>query len=401
MDEDDYMDEADFPEPLTPLRKVEIVSSETSTKIQCVECCFKRGLLTCTTCRAVRYCGTECQRKQWKSHKQLCGRIKKNREKVEALAEPLKVFKLLDGRIVNIFKENLGIWAHDEESAGGAGMEAYDTARHFLADLYTSCGNENNSQIAFELAAENMLDLMVLSYKRRSKEGIKEFVPWMLIVAEMDQKAYNYTRYFNIRSQVDYPLPYLYVEDQDIEEDLPKGQLSIHDMTNIALIKYKRMKRLLVDRLEVRASWNNFLLGTDPVVGECSVVLNLRGVSPVIYKIEQFVFGNIIERIAMLSTQVEELLTEVNDQNKFALPGILDDTIIPTIAYDVTAFFALSEHEREIDHLARVASLLSENSGVAWIKTTRIDEYLKYFVKNGKVIDPDTFNKELLVGKFA
>merc|ERR1719483_1073124 len=161
------------------------------------------------------------------------------------------------------------------------------------------------------------------------------------------------------------------------------------------------MKRLLVDRLEVRASWNNFLLGTDPVVGECSVVLNLRGVSPVIYKIEQFVFGNIIERIAMLSTQVEELLTEVNDQNKFALPGILDDTIIPTIAYDVTAFFALSDHEREIDHLARVASLLSENSGVAWIKTTRIDEYLKYFVKNGKVIDPDTFNKELLVGKFA
>ena len=395
------MDEDNFPEPLPPVRKIEIVRSESATSCQCSVCCVEKGLLTCTSCKAVRYCGASCQRKQWKRHKSLCRLIKRKREETEASAEPLKAFKLPDDKIVNIFKENLGILEFDGEYVGGAGiMSAYDDARMSLFDALKKCGERNNSRIACELAAENMLDLMVLSYKGRAMEGIREYVPGMLIAAEMDQEAYNYTRYFTLRDQVDHSLPYLHVEDQDIEEYLNKDQLYIREMVDIALIKYKRMKRLMFDRLQVEASWKNFLMGTHPVVGKYSVVSNIRGLTPVIEKLKQFVYNGITERIARLSRQVDELLTDVNDQNEFVFPGILDHETIPAINYEAP-HGSLSEEEEEIDCNARDASIISEYSGGAWIKSTLVDNYLEYFIKTGTVLDPENYDREKLIVSFG
>lgn len=395
------MDEDDFPEPLPPVRKIEIVRSETNTKCQCSLCCVNKGLQTCTSCKAVRYCGATCQRKQWKTHKNLCKLIKSKREETIACAEPLKAFKLEDNRVVNIFKENLGILEFDGEYVGGSGiMSAYDSARMGLFDVLKKCGEHNNSRIASELAAENMLDLMVLSYKGRAMEGIREYVPGMLIAAEMDQQAYNYTRYFTLRGHVGHSIPYLHVEDQDIEEHLNKDQLYIREMVDIALIKYKRMKSLMFDRLEVEASWKNFLIGTHPMVGENSVVLKIRGLTPVIEKLKMFVYSGITERIARLSRQVDELLTDVNDQNEFVFPGILDHETIPAIKYEAP-HGSLSEEEEEIDCNARDASIISEYSGGAWRKATVVDDYLEYFICDGNVIDPEKYDRHSLIASFG
>ena len=69
------------------------------------------------------------------------------------------------------------------------------------------------------------------------------------------------------------------VEDQAIEEVVDITKLNLFDMMYIALVKYKRMRRLSFERLEIEASWKNFLVGTHPSAGGNSVVLNIRGIS--------------------------------------------------------------------------------------------------------------------------
>ena len=68
-------------------------------------------------------------------------------------------------------------------------------------------------------------------------------------------------------------------------------------MVDIALVKFKRMKRVILERLEVEASWKNFLKGTNPRAGGVSVVECIRGITLVTEKIKKFVFGDITERL--------------------------------------------------------------------------------------------------------
>ena len=77
-------------------------------------------------------------------------------------------------------------------------MSAYYSALRILVDLLKKCGDLNNSRIAYDLAAENLLDLMALSYKSGADQ-FRKYVPGMLIAAEKDQEAYNFTKYFMIR----------------------------------------------------------------------------------------------------------------------------------------------------------------------------------------------------------
>ena len=40
----------------------------------------KERLLTCTGCKSIKYCGSECQRADWRNHKSLCKEKKKKKE---------------------------------------------------------------------------------------------------------------------------------------------------------------------------------------------------------------------------------------------------------------------------------------------------------------------------------
>ena len=55
-------------------------------------------------------------------------------------------------------------------------------------------------------------------------------------------------------------------------------------MVDIALVKFKRMKSVILERLEVEASWKNFLKGTNPRAGGVSVVECIRGITLVTEK---------------------------------------------------------------------------------------------------------------------
>ena len=83
------------------------------------------------------------------------------------------------------------------------------------------------------------------------------------------------------------------------------------------------------------------------------------------------------------------------------MPGcILEPHSIPPITYH-DSYCSLSEKEKKTDNKARDAISISDNSSFAWMKATVIDDYLNYFINNGEVIDPETFNREALVASFG
>jgi hypothetical protein len=334
-------------------------------------------------CQAVGYCGASCQLEQWDEHQLLCGQISRQIEQIRASAEPLQTYRLPESSIVNLFQDNLGIL----ECSGGD----YYSARMILVDLLKKCGDLNNSKRAYDLAADNLLDLMALSYKsgahqEADQEQMRKYVPGMLIAAEKDQEAYNFTKYFMIKDHLEFSIPYLQVEDQDIEEDLDIDQLYHHEMVDIALVKFKRMKRLIFERLELEASWKNFMMGTHPRAGGVSVVECIRGITLVTEKIKKFVFGDINKRITKLAVQVEELLVGVNAKNEYVVPGLVNYDTIPLA-------------ERSYSSLD--ASTISRCSGGAWLRATGCDGYLQYFIKYDKGMDTDEFDRDKLIAYFS
>lgn len=48
------------------------ISDESAHKNNCSECSKAECTLTCSSCKKVYYCGSECQKKHWKTHKQIC-----------------------------------------------------------------------------------------------------------------------------------------------------------------------------------------------------------------------------------------------------------------------------------------------------------------------------------------
>ena len=153
-------------------------------------------------------------------------------------------------------------------------------------------------------------------------------------------------------------------------------------MVDIALAKFKNMKRLLFERLEFEVSWKNFLMGTHPRAGGVSVVECIRGITLVTEKIKKFVFGDINKRITKLAVQVEELLVEVNADSEYVIAGLVNHETIPLLSYDENV--TMDEERENKFYNVMTASTISRCSGCAWLRASGCDGYLQYFIKCGK-----------------
>ena len=66
---------AHLSKPTPPTRKVAL-AREVDIITLCDAGCRLPGSMKCASCKATRYCSTECQRRSWKRHKPLCKKIK-------------------------------------------------------------------------------------------------------------------------------------------------------------------------------------------------------------------------------------------------------------------------------------------------------------------------------------
>jgi len=369
--------------PLPPIRQPVVLITKHEIEIRCCGCHGQLGHLTCTGCFAVRYCSPECRKLHWRQHKEVCREIKRRRDDAVAVGEILS--SGLGGE-ENMLKSSLATQGYFEfidhpsvnEESNLPKHEQYFLARHRLTYAYVKCGEVNKSPLAFRLAAENMLDLLCLSYKDVRGEYVRYFHCGWMIAGGMDQDALNYLMYFHLRNIGDNPLPYLHVDNQDIEGDFFEAHIKpetdtlwFHDYMIIALIKYKRLKALVVERQKKDTKWRTFMMGTHERAGTDSVVMKIRGKSPVIEQIRIMLVDSSIEkRISRLSDTILTLLTLVNLYYDAIIPNIIDRN-------NGLGFNINDEHR-----------FAYKSYGHAWNMGTGNNSFLIKFIRTGELYNP-------------
>ena len=132
-------EEEEFPEPLPPLKEVEILIERCPLRIRCSgkNCLDVEGTLTCSSCCAVRYCSPKCRKEHWKQHKTFCKEVKRSKEELIKLAEPLRS-------------------CHPQWSdINSRESKDYWQANTSFQEALRKCGEESCSELAFRLEAEN------------------------------------------------------------------------------------------------------------------------------------------------------------------------------------------------------------------------------------------------------
>ena len=279
-----------------------------------------------------------------------------------------------------------------EDDSPENSQERYILARHGLIEAYRKCGEECLSSTAFHLAAENMLDLLCLTYSTSRIETERysyNYMGWM-VAGGMDQLALNMICYFHRRRLSPHSLPYLDLSnDEDIEGDdcfkLVREEKSkfdkmwIHDYMLIALVKYKRLRALMVQRQKETATWQAFMTGMDPVMGKKSVISEIRCMTPVIERIKFYTIDeNITQRIKKVNSHIIELLSAVHVKNNALIPAIIDPG---SISEQGMYFRELVYRNNQIAHWA------SNAYGYAWKMSPSYIGALKSFLLHDKVID--------------
>ena len=185
-------------------------------------------------------------------------------------------------------------------------------------------------------------------------------------------------------------LPYLHVEDQDIEAEFKldadecKFPMEQDEHVALCLLKLKRMQALLVERQNVSARWRAALMGTHKRVGADSPLLKIASLTPVLLNLRGYLFGNLAQRIKRLTKDIEVMLKFIHEENEFLLPGILEPESIPP--YD--PYFVVDEEARRLDWKLRTAAMVYENVGWAWcFQSLSRAEFLRHFLDNGFVMD--------------
>jgi len=275
----------------------DVVVTKHSLEIRCCTCSDRQGHLTCTGCFAVRYCSEQCRRVQWDKHKNVCKEIRRSRKMLLA-------------------------------TQASENFEAETVAREKLQTAFVNCGEANGSPLAFRLAAENIdgFDKPRQNYKHMG---------WMLAAGGMDQEVLNYYRRFTGEKVPRDPWEYFLDKDLDIEEDFYLDKIKLHhdddawyiDFMAIALIKYNRLKTLIVNRQRNDVKWRTFMMGTHPRVGQNSSILGIRGIACIVEKLGLFVTGkpdHVNKRISKLSAQIEKILSAVHKKNNLIIPCIMD-----------------------------------------------------------------------------
>jgi len=411
--------------PLPTTRRIELLQTQLAMEGRCASCLRSSGSLTCTRCYAIKYCSPDCQkmgsllegRRGWKDHKEICNKIRALRKLTESAGDALiQEF----GGAETFFKTSLvkrGLFNYvdvTEEIIDGQiivpqnANERYILARQRLIEAYVKCGEQGFSSVAFRLAAENMLDLLCLTYKHAMGEHVRySYCGWM-VAGGMDQEALNYLCYFRYRRLSASPLPYLDLsKDEDIEggeylEMLKRKRNKLdwstsqwfHDYMLIALIKYKRLQALLVQKQKSAAGWRTFLMGTNPRVGKMSAVLKIRGKNLIVEKIQRFVL-NFEARVDQLTLQIQEMLTLVNLKNPLIIPGILDRNSIPEepayseegdVDDDINDLLP-DDDDNEDNHGDDIhdACWALGNYGYAWNMSHAYTRVLKLFLDTGRV----------------
>ena len=149
------------------------------------------GLKRCSRCQVAWYCSTQCQKKHFKHHRELCSQIEEDRvsEKTETI--PLRSFvdPSDDNAVEKIYLRRVWGGFCDIDDT-----ENYLKARARLANSYWNAAYDCDVKEVWEKALFHCLELLRLGNTYRSEVRFR--VPFFLLYLNRDDDAFAFTRYW-------------------------------------------------------------------------------------------------------------------------------------------------------------------------------------------------------------
>ncbi|XP_066921083.1 uncharacterized protein [Clytia hemisphaerica] len=289
--------------------KPRIKVSPRSTTFKCSNCSKDDAQNRCSRCTAVRYCSKECQKAHWDWHKVACKHIRKKIVSVE------KEMAKLEGRGKS--------WRITK-------MQPYLKERFDLAIGFQFCGEKNDSRLALELCLEHLID--ILMFNRGDHSSCWAHIPGMLFLLDEPQEAYDYLKWWQVLHNDGYydhtkfELPSGdKLKNENIFEDLSELNLSkkhVPWLVSMYMVKYKILRKIEKDKI----SYESFLLGTHPRVGEDSPIQQIGGVSVILHNIKKCFSP--IDKYETIRNQTIQILKFIDSKNKYIIPGFLNYKVL-------------------------------------------------------------------------
>ncbi|VUC37584.1 unnamed protein product [Clonostachys rosea] len=198
---------------------------------RCAICPQKSGLLLCSGCKVVDYCGTEHQTTHRPKHKTDCRAIKVAREKMEREKDALQRAEIFGhGPSDDVFTTSVGrFWGIIETRDY---MRARCDAAHALLKIDT--------KRAVEGALDHFNDMIRLC--RNDNLGVRDIIPHLMLRLGQDQECYNFLKWWATTDKPwDISTPYLRIgRANPCERNLfSSKEMSLSHLVALTLLKLR------------------------------------------------------------------------------------------------------------------------------------------------------------------
>lgn len=184
----------------------------------CEVCQRRDNVFRCSACRAVYYCGRDCQMEDRQGHKIPCKLLRKALIRCELEEQKLREWPGDLDSPANAFEEDVGhFWRN---MATRPYMVARFDLAHIMMDSYGTPGGPGE---LVQTILDHYLDMLRLS--RSDDLRVREIIPGLYIRLGRDQDAYDFIKWFaTVEKNPDYEwgnvdLPFLDIKDADVFEE--------------------------------------------------------------------------------------------------------------------------------------------------------------------------------------
>lgn len=290
----------------------------------CGVCGQKEGLLQCSSCKVLSYCGRDHQVADRPAHKSACSAIKRARVQME---KEKKIVRDTPGYFmipVDPFFNSIGrFW------------DMLDTANYMEArfSLVREMSDVHNAQ-SVQAQLDHLMDMIRLS--RRDEMGVRYYIPALMLRLNKDQECYDFMLWWkftegnSVYDWAESDPPYLDIQEADLFES-PKPfcdeSVDLSHLTCLCLLKIK----LLLDIMRLEQSTAS--LG--PIIPREIIDLIESSVpqSPVVRTSHDIMSGDGDARKTVLKTlevQIDEIFHAVDEANEHFWPALIDDKYAST-----------------------------------------------------------------------
>ena len=308
------------------MRKVQLFNVQPQSSHFSCSNCQQNAQLRYSQCGSVKYCNANCQKQNWKIHKDYCKKITKYKKQTRKLA-----IGLLDCNIsenennCNAFDKAYGRFLNFDHT------KRYCESRRELAMSLYDCGQLNESNLAWELVLEHMLDLLWLCHN--DDLGLHTIIATIFNSLERPQESHDFMKWWNLTfandnyDWDDTSLTFCTMNGEDVFENL--NQLKLEKATLDQLLQFFVLKyKILVATFKIlkndEALYAIFVEGVGDNYGVLSPLLRLKNLPIVLDRIKHYVAASTLAELDIVADHLKDIGGIINERNIYVIPGLID-----------------------------------------------------------------------------